>query len=417
MTGSAAITKEIRAAFLPIILPKSDTEDYRINGYDFPRDKLADDDQLTTLTDQILAEFRIIERQINQAVQAGKSTTEALTLDAGFAEEHRVELARYGKRAYDRLFQKDAQDELAAYLDPSSFIAPTFISEVIPFPWEVLYEGNDYRDGDPEMFWGIRYAPARILQPERGWHKHSLEQHAPSDMLFCLHHRLKYAKTQEWQEVRRLLGHATDSRFQLLATSMSPEAAAAEDGEHLLEYLDRAEHNMLHFACHCRPSKAGADALLISVLKDDQAVSDPERILSLETGNFEDIKGSFGRQPLIFLNACQSGPSPDDVGKTYNLPTMFMQRGAGAVVATACPVPDVFAAEFARVFYNEFLVPQKKQVEGSGQKVLKSKMIGEALRDTRRHFIAEYNNPLGLAYGLYSPAFYRLPETQEQTEL
>jgi hypothetical protein len=416
MTESAAITKEMRAAFLPIMIPKSDTEDYRIISYDFPRDKLADDDQLTTLTHQILKVFRLVERDVNRAVQEGKSSTEALTLDGELAKKHLVDLAMYGKTVYDRLFNKAAQEELAAYLDPSSFTAPTFISEVIPFPWEVLYEGQDFRDGDAEMFWGIRYAPARILQPDRSLKKHSLEQLPPSDMLFCLHHRLKYAKSQEWQEVQKLLGQATDSRFQLLADSMCAEAAAAEDGDRLLEYLDRAEHNMLHFACHCRPAEAGADALLISALKDDQAISEDERTLTLETSRIELIPGRFNRQPLIFLNACQSGPSPDDVGKTYNLPVMFMKRGAGAVIATACPVPDVFAAEFARVFYTEFLRPQKL-VGGARQDVLKSRMIGEALQRTRRYFLTKYNNPLGLAYGLYSPAFYRLPEPKEQTEL
>lgn len=414
---SAAITKEIRAAYLPIMIPKSDTEDYRINGYDFPRDKLADDTQLTTLTHQILKVFRKVERHVNNAVLEGKSPSEALKLDKKTALDYRVELATYGKTVYERLFKKAAQEELAAYLDPSSFTAPTFISEVIPFPWEVLYEGKDFRDGDPEMFWGIRYAPARILQPDRSLQKHSLEQHPPPDMLFCLHHLLKYAKTQEWQQVQQLLSHVTGSRFQLLADSMCAEAAAAEDGDRLLEYLDRATHNMLHFACHCRPAEAGADALLISALRDGQEITDAERTLALETSRIELIPGEFSHQPLIFLNACQSGPSPDDVGKTYNLPVMFMKRGAGAVIATACPVPDVFAAAFARVFYTEFL-PALQQKDGTGQEVLKSRMIGEALRRTRRRFLAEpYNNPLGLAYGLYSPAFYRLPEPKEQPEL
>ncbi|WP_199313394.1 hypothetical protein [Leptolyngbya sp. FACHB-671] len=34
--------------------------------------------------------------------------------------------------------------------------------------------------------------------------------------------------------------------------------------------------------------------------------------------------------------------------------------------------------------------------------------IGEALQATRLYFLREYNNPLGLAYGLYSLAHYRL---------
>lgn len=73
---------------------------------------------------------------------------------------------------------------------------------------------------------------------------------------------------------------------------------------------------------------------------------------------------------------------------------MFIQHGAAAVIATACPVPDTFAAEEAKVFYEYFLRGQMT--------------IGEALCATRWYFLKEFNNPLGLAYGLYSPASYRL---------
>lgn len=76
---------------------------------------------------------------------------------------------------------------------------------------------------------------------------------------------------------------------------------------------------------------------------------------------------------------------------------MFVRRGAGAVIATACPVPDLFAAAFAKHFYTFFL---------SGQMT-----IGQALRETRWHFLTKHNNPLGLAYGLYSPANYRLAQS------
>jgi len=31
---------------------------------------------------------------------------------------------------------------------------------------------------------------------------------------------------------------------------------------------------------------------------------------------------------------------------------VFIKRGAAAVIATACPMPDAFAAAFARVFYR-----------------------------------------------------------------
>jgi CHAT domain-containing protein len=80
------------------------------------------------------------------------------------------------------------------------------------------------------------------------------------------------------------------------------------------------------------------------------------------------------------------------------LPTTFTEAAAAAIVATACPVPDRFAASFARKFY-ELFVRDKLQ-------------IGEALRQTRLFFLTKDNNPLGLAYGLYSPAHYRVALVQ-----
>ena len=175
-----------------------------------------------------------------------------------------------------------------------------------------------------------------------------------SRMLFCLHHALKHAKNQEWPKVSELLARRSDARFILLSSSMCAEAKEYTDGERFLRYLDQAGHNMLHFACHCRATEAGADALLISMIRNHESISDREPFFHLETSNFEDAVGRFKQEPLVFLNACQSGPSPNELGKTYNLPRMFMERGAGAAIATACPVPDTFAAEFARVFYEEF---------------------------------------------------------------
>jgi hypothetical protein len=422
---SNAMQTEIWKWFRPIRFRSDEATRVYIGHQDFPRQEIADDTHLQKLTDDVLKVFRRIERAVNEAVWAGKGPEDALTLDEDTGYEYRKELARFGRRAYRRLFNEEARETLKDILAGDSSVTPTFVSEVIPFPWEVLYEGEDYQDAQAEHFWGIKYTPARILQPDRSLPKHTLKQPPPSDMLFCLHAGLKHARTQEWEQVRDLLlSGAPSPKFQLLASSMCAAAAAAEDGEGFLEYLDAAPHNMLHFACHCQPTdkvvpgRAGEDQLLISVIKDHEAISETERPLTLQTGCFEDISGRFQREPFIFLNACQSGASADDVRKSYNLPRMFMQRGAGSVIATACPVPDVFAAAFARVFYEQFLIPEKVKAEGTDRELLVFKTVGEALRNTRQHFLDKdkYNNPLGLAYGLYSPACYGL-QPQEPSEL
>jgi CHAT domain-containing protein len=134
------------------------------------------------------------------------------------------------------------------------------------------------------------------------------------------------------------------------------------------------------------------DFWAIASLSDESNANEIE----LETYNFSDVSGSFQCQPLIFLNACQSAGGMDELRKTFNLPEKFIQHGAAAVIATACPVPDLFAAAFAKKFYEFFI----------GEKM----MIGKALCQTRRYFLKEYNNPLGLAYGLYSSPYYRISQ-------
>ena len=63
---------------------------------------------------------------------------------------------------------------------------------------------------------------------------------------------------------------------------------------------------------------------------------------------------------------------------------------------------------FTRVFYRFFLRGEGVVDEETGEKTVKLMSIGEALRATRWFFLKECNNPLGLAYGLYSPAHYQL---------
>ncbi|NJR63710.1 MAG: CHAT domain-containing protein [Cyanobacteria bacterium CRU_2_1] len=266
-------------------------------------------------------------------------------------------------------------------------LAPLFKSDLLLFPWEVLYEG-DYRDGKPESFWGLRYPVARHLIPSK---LYAMELALPTDMLFCLNHRLPYAPQQERPAIE-ILARKT-GKFSLLRT-----LTHISSGETFLEHLYQARHNVLHFACHCRPCKKyedDIDALLISLVEDETNLAQCKEI-ELETYNFDDIDGFFQAEPLVFLNACQSGGGLDELRKTFNLPARFIEHGAGAVIATVCEVPDSFAALFSKVFY-EFFLDQKM-------------MIGDALHKTRWYFLTEYNNPLGLAYGLYSPAYYRLAQ-------
>lgn len=117
-------------------------------------------------------------------------------------------------------------------------------------------------------------------------------------------------------------------------------------------------------------------------------------VITLDLFTFGYVKGRFQRRPLVFLNACHSAGGQAPRRMIFKLPQVFIQHGVAAVVATACPVPELFAVAFARGFYDLFLKP--------------CLTLAEALCLMRCYFWEKHHNPLGLASGLYSPAHYRL---------
>lgn len=378
-------------------------EDIVIDGdeYSVGRKKFAwaaSEAEILSYTDGAIEVFHQIERAVN--ANPGR----AITLTPEQCHAHLVELARWGRRAYQRIFSAEARALFARIVESRARrgqqpIAPTIMTSRILFPWEVLYQGEDYEQADPEQFWGLCYAPARVLD-DRDPSEYVEFQPPPSSMLFCLHHKLREAHQREWPRIRELVTAVAHGAGLLLGPSSAP--GDCRSGAKLVRYLYGANHTMLHFACHCRPSAAGGDALLLSLVQDQDDDPNPP-VIELETLNFVDVSGRFACNPLVFLNACQSAGGADALRVTLHLPGMFVEKGAASVIATACPVPDTFAAEFARVFYAYFLTGRPDPAP-DGQPMT----VAAALRATRRYFLEVHHNPLGLAYGLYSPALYQL---------
>jgi hypothetical protein len=397
MNGISASCSLRRGSFLPIVMQSGG---YTIEWYSY--EYSTNDKQLQTWTEGILAAFKTLEREVNKR--------QSIYLEKDLCDGQLTELAKWGGRAYSLFFSEEARQHLMDLFQDiehdREIPAPTFISKTTPFPWEVLYEGQDYRTLQAEEFWGLAYSPARILNPAER-RPYPKEQTLPLDMLFCLHQKLRHAHQKEWPEIARQVKATHQDRFLLLGPLGN--LLHVSDGETLLEYLDSASHNMLHFACHCKHREAGADALLVSLI-DEEGNEVTPLVIELGIYSFVDIKGHFSRSPLVFLNACQSGGDSGELQKIFNLPKVFVERGAAAIIATACPVPDLFAAAFAKVFYKFFLRGHEVEHPQTGETYFKPMTIGEALQATRWYFLDNYNNPLGLAYGLYSPAYYQLAQ-------
>ena len=95
-------------------------------------------------------------------------------------------------------------------------------------------------------------------------------------------------------------------------------------------------------------------------------------------------------KPLIFLNMCHSADLMP--GMSSGLTRVFLDRDAGAVIGTECPVTAQFADAFARNMLDQ---------------LLDGKRLGEALLESRRSF-HQNRNPLALLYTVYGSANLRV---------
>jgi predicted MPP superfamily phosphohydrolase len=150
-----------------------------------------------------------------------------------------------------------------------------------------------------------------------------------------------------------------------------------QDFEYLCSWLNNDTSEIVHFAglLDCPSATAATYQLVLgedftipihnprSALADELNLRRAQRVLVLN------VRCNGQRDPLRVLPVI----------------SVLLNAGAKGVVASVYPIPDVFAASFIEKFYRRFL---------SGHE------IGEALAQTKRLFVREFNNPLAL---LYSP--------------
>jgi len=138
---------------------------------------------------------------------------------------------------------------------------------------------------------------------------------------------------------------------------------------------------ILYFYCHAvSKSLAEGGGPDTSTL----VLSGGQRLTLKDLHLFAPTKKVLPGAPLVFINACESAelsPLFYDGFVPY-----FMAKGARGVIGTECETPALFAAEWARCFFDRFLAGES---------------LGRIFLDLRREFYYEHNNLLGLLYALY----------------
>ncbi len=306
-----------------------------------------------------------------------------------YKHDYLIQLRDIGKAAYNKILTSEIiqyfKDKDKA--EQKRGLSLTFQTpQTFSFFWEMLYAGKPF-GVEKDEFWGFRYPIGRTYW---GTMEFPDRIRLQEGIFSAIHNKLQHSQ-EEVEKIQQCLSKACEILnlqliCELLDRYLKSKSICIET---LLELFhdENFRYGMIHFACHCLNSlqnNSGKASLSLTV-QDNRLEIELQKLLAWAEYGFQN-------HPFVFLNACESG-IPGKLLQTSSFPTEMLNFGAGGVIATSCSIPDNFASSFASKFY-EFLFDQLS----SDRRV----NLGEILLETRRFFLEQYNNPLGLAYGLYA---------------
>lgn len=298
-------------------------------------------------------------------------------------------MARAGARLFEKLFfgPQAAEDskKLGEFLLRLASVRTTrlklqIVAETAPVPWGLLYVGDAVEGAhlDWNNFLGMRHVIEQFpLQTTYATFDSEIRSDGP-DLAVSVYVNSNIDKQMEADYVARQGAYwatAKKSRKRLRFTSRTK---ATELSEALATALN--DDQILYFYCHAGTAgladAGGPDGSALELSDGSITLGD----LSLDAPTKTQLLGN----PLVFINACESAqmsPAFYDGFVPY-----FLAKGARGVVGTECKTPALFAAEWARRFFDRFLDGEP---------------LGEAFLALRQEFLEKHGNPLGLLYAVH----------------
>lgn len=300
-------------------------------------------------------------------------------------------LARAGALLFQTIFMHPGSNQVAKdfakrfrSLAQGEPLHIQIVSKQMMLPWGILYMADKF-DGNniqPELFLGLKHVvEVAPMEPAMDFATGiasrpqltvslNLNQEIDKQMNFPL---IKN-QVQYWNAREQKGGVNVITR-----TRSSDVVSALAD--------EKTPDQIAYFYCHAvskNLNEGGANASTLqfganqNVTLEDLMLSAP-----LETR----LAGS----PLVFINACESAElSP----LFYNgFMPYFVDKGARGMIGTECPVPALFALDWAGKFFDQFLG---------------GKPLGQLFLDLRREYFFNHNNLLGLLYAVYCDADTRV---------
>ncbi len=296
-------------------------------------------------------------------------------------------LARAGALLFQTIFMHPGSNQVAKdfakrfrELAQGEPLNIQIISKQMMLPWGILYMADkfDANNIQPELFLGLKHIIEHApMEPNMDFVTNiasqpaltvslNLNKEIDAQMGFPL-----IKNQQKYWDARKQKGGvniitrtSSDDLLNALADTNTPDQIA-------------------YFYCHAvskNLNEGGANASTLQ-FGANQSVTLEDFMLSAPL----DVR--LAGSPLVFINACESAElSP----LFYNgFMPYFVDKGARGMIGTECPVPALFALDWAGKFFDQFLA---------------GKPLGQIFLDLRRDYFFNHNNILGLLYAVYCDA-------------
>jgi hypothetical protein len=297
-------------------------------------------------------------------------------------------LSRAGFRLYRKIFYGPAAgadsnligDRLRQLAEGEATLKIHVSSQQFLLPWGMLYLAREYDPDhiDAKRFLGLRHMIEHLPLQRTQVPAHPLTMDSPSKLTISLNVNgdidrqmqmpLIASQLTYWDGVQQTRGAKVIVRKTVPAVKQALADATTPD-------------EILYFYCHASSkmlSEGGGPDTSTLLLSDEGR---------LTLGDLEDeapIQKMLPNAPLVFINACESAelsPLFYDGFVPY-----FIAKGARGVIGTECSTPALFAAEWAKCFFDRFLTGEP---------------LGQVFLGLRREFYESHNNLMGLLYALY----------------
>jgi hypothetical protein len=254
------------------------------------------------------------------------------------------------------------------------------ISDCLFLPWWLMYtqpDGTELSfDGSnwmPEGFWGARHAIEHRIPAPGDYYR----MEAADGRLRVGLNVDSSMDTKQYKVVAPVVDFfKRDGRFATKDRTTRNELARAMR-------KDEFDDQIAYFCCHMKVAgdfagRDGPNFAAATMTLTDEPITVLDVRFWLEHRQLE-------AHPLVFFNCCQGGQMQSLF--YHSFAAELLARAANCVVGSQVDVPYVFAPEYARQFFEDFLKGNRR--------------VGFIVRDLANVLLRDHNNPLGLAFSLY----------------